>query len=66
MNTAAVLIVIVAAVILVVRWWLITHPKTPCRWCGGSGRNRFSTDWRQGDCKHCGGTGKRRSRLLGK
>ena len=66
MNTAAVLIVIIAAVILLWRWWLRTHPDTPCWWCKGTGENRLSTRKHKGDCRHCGGSGKRRSRLLGK
>lgn len=65
MRTAAVLVIMIAAVVLLARWWLITHPRTSCRWCRGSGKNRFSTRWREGICKHCGGTGKRRGWLGG-
>ena len=65
MHALAAAVVVIAAVILVLRWWLISHPKTPCGWCGGTGDNRLSVKWRKGDCKHCGGSGKRRSRLYG-
>ena len=53
---------LLAAAAVAGRWWWVTHPLVRCLWCGGSGKNRLSTRWREGKCRHCGGTGRHDTR----
>jgi hypothetical protein len=43
--------------------WARTHRLGPCLWCGGSGKNPFSTRNRWDPCRRCGGSRQRTRRV---
>ncbi|MGH3165128.1 MAG: hypothetical protein ACRDN0_04430 [Trebonia sp.] len=56
-------LVVIAAAAIAFGWWRVSvrrWPTTPCRRCGGTGRNPGSTSRRWGPCPKCGGNGRRK------